>query len=356
VSAIYDALEPHYRAVQAREIYIVRRRERNCYMAALAATYGCDGAMALPVVQAQVNRVHQQFVARLWELCHHGKYFPISGVIPDPHYFDADRLARAFNLCANCRSVCVIYPPRVQQTHKFKSCGRTNFCPACWSGVAARQFQQFRQLINAVVRTDATQPLEAVHHVIETFVPAPANLLYTEHTPVQDILAAVPCLTRTLARYKNWASSLRTRTFRNALAAYWRLLVLPGSRGWRVQYRRLYVVPVGTRLRRRLLLRGAHNVSQNIAPIPVGLPWADRKGVSEADDALNSLMVEFSQYPRELLTEDLDLTAAALHATNGERLVGGFGKFRSASSSLVRRARNHDKRVKKHVRTAAKKR
>lgn len=347
MSAIYDSLEPHYRANQAREIYIVRRRERNCYMAALAATYGCHGAMSVPEVQAQVNRVHRQFVDRLWTLCCNATYFPISGVIPDPHYFDPDRLAGAFNLCANCRSVCLIYPPRVQQTHKFKSCGRSNFCPACWSAVAARQFQQFRRLINALVAAQAQAPLEVVHHAIETFVPAPENLLYTEHAEPIDILAAVPRVTRMLARYKKWAATLRTRTFRSALAAYWRLLVLPGSRGWRVQYRRLYVVPEGTRLHKRLL-DGAHSVADSSAVIPAGLPWAERKGSSEADDALNSLMVEFSRYPRELLTEDADLAAVALHATVGERLAGGFGKFRAASSSLVRRGKTKTKRVKKH--------
>lgn len=341
MSVAYDALEATYRKRRLFPLRIVRVRHRASSLVALTATYGLRGDKSVPTVSAGMNRVWLNFVDRLWDLCKHEKYFPVRGIDTDQHFFNQDRAIEAFELCSRCKPTCVIYPQWMQRKLKFKSCGHSNFCPACWASVVTRQYQQYKQLINALIRPDSTDRLFVTVQISEQFVSTPM-IANNEHADPVTLTAAIKTIKTAIDKCKSEMGKAGVHKFlqRNTLASYWRIVGIPVAGGLRLQLRRLFVTKPGQKI--------SHNVPKPMRStfkrtvlISGGKTWKERK-IETADDELAELMISFSEYPIELLREDLDVTAAYLNATAKQKLIGGTGKFKCAGDALIKRLRRED--------------
>lgn len=342
MSAALDAIEATYLKRRENPLRIIGVRKRAACTIALTATYGLRGDKSVPAVSAGVSRVWLSFIDRLWDLCKHDKYFPVRGIDTNPHFFEEDRAIAAFDLCACCRPTCVIYPQWTQDKIKFKSCGHSNFCPACWAAVVMRQYQQYKQVINAFIGSKPNERLYVTAHTIEQFVAAP-EITANEHADPQTLTAAITLIGDRIENLRDSITKNSAQYFsvrRKTVASYWRIVVLPAVGGWRLQLRRLYVSKPGCKIPCHAP-RGWRAVLRKTVMAVGGKTWPERK-VAEMDDNLAELMIAFSEYPVELLREDIDLTAAYLNAAAKQRLIGGTGKFKCAGSALVKRLRRED--------------
>lgn len=345
MSAAADALETTYLKRRGQTLPIVGVRKRAACLIALTATYGLRGDKSVPTVAAGVNQNRCAFLDRLWALCKHDKYFPVRGIDPDPHFFDEDRAIRAFELCARCKPTCVIYPEWMQRRLTFKSCGHANFCQACRAAVVQRQYQQYKQLINALLATDANARLFVTVHIVRRFVPLP-NIKPNEHADEHTLTAAITTVANGIVHLKKHVTSRRHHSFvqRNTLASYWRIDGRPADNGCWLELRRLYVSRPGRKIPTDVP-RGAQTRFKQTVLVTGGKTWSERK-IDNVEDELAELMITFSEYPVELLREDLDVTAAYLNASAKQRMVGGTGKFKCAGSALVKRMRREDQNRK----------
>lgn len=345
MSVAQDALEATYHKRRAIPLRIVGVRRRASSLVALTATYGLRGDKSVPTVAAGVSQVWLNFIDRLWELCRHEKYFPVRGIDTDERFFDVDRATEAFELCARCKPTCVIYPQWMQKRLKFRSCGHSNFCPACWASVVMRQYQQYKQLINAFIRPDTTDRLFVTNHIVERFVSV-SVIDTNQHADHVALTAAIDVIKTAIDSCKQHMDRPGTHKFlqRNTLASYWRIVGIPVEGGLRLQLRRLYVTRPGKKIPTDAPAK-MKKVLKRTVLISGGKTWKERK-IAEADDELAELMIAFSEYPLELLREDLDLTAAYLNATAKQRLIGGTGKFKCAGDALIKRLRLEDQKRK----------
>lgn len=338
-----DLFDHLYARVTSRALPIVGYRERGPCMAAIAATYDLPpDDRSLKVVRACVNRRRMQFLNRAYELSKQDKFFLVNSLVVNPHDFEPNKALRAFKLCAECWPTLMIYPPALQHARTFKSCGHSNFCPACWAAIAMRQYQQFRSTINAIMRQGARGRVCVTPYITEQFVPASFSDLETS-AGSDEIAAACLILRHEIGRYKKLIARQRKHVQRTTFGAYWHIVPIPAERGWRLQFRQLFLSPpeksppVG-RVRfcgTRVVMR-----SRTIA-LSGGKNWQARK-LDEAETSINEMMVEFLRYPSELLTEHIDLAAAALHATAKQRMLGGYGAARSVGSNLLKKMRKQD--------------
>jgi len=339
-----DVFDSAYQKAVRWSLPIVGYRSRNPCLAAIAATYDLpDGDHSLPTMRACVNFRRVQFLTRAYELAKYDKYFLVRGIIPNQHYFDAQRAIGAFELCASCCPTVMIYPPALQNVRKFKSCGHSNFCPSCWCAVAMRQYQQMRLVINAFLRQGAAGRIYVTPYITEQFVPAP-RISSTNHASADDAAEALLIIQRETQRYKRLIQqrSRQLRIHRNTVAAYWRLVPIPVDGGWRLQFRQLFVsLPEQKSPVERINFRGTKILKHKRLLLSGGKNWQER-WLDETENKLDTLMLSFLRYPSELLTEDIDLTAAALNATAKQRMIGGYGKFRSAGSGLLKKMRQQD--------------
>lgn len=349
-----DVFDHAYQQALNRPLPIVGYRSRNPCLAAIAATYDLPpDDRSLPTIRACVNFRRAQFLTRAYELAKHDKYFLVRGIITNPHYFDAERALSAFNLCAMCCPTVMIYPPAMQRRRKFKSCGHSNFCPACWCAVAMRQYQQFRLVLNAFLQAGPAAQIYVTPYVTEQFVAHDAINPY-EHASPEVAAESVFVLQRAIDRYKRLLGSQRKRVQRNTVSAYWRIVPIPAERGWRLQFRQLFLTLTAKNIPNdRMHIRNTRTLFNKTLRLSGGKNWQARR-LDETENKLDELMLEFLRYPAELLTEDIDLTAAALNASAKQRLVGGYGKFRSAGSKLLKRMRQQEQEQRaQHVQKRA---
>lgn len=339
-----DVFDYAYQRALSLPLPIIAYRSRNPCLAAIAATYDLPpDDRSVPTIRACVNRRREQFLTRAYELAKHDKYFLVRGIITNPHYFDAQRALNAFYLCAKCCPTVMIYPPAMQRTREFKSCGHSNFCPSCWCAVAMRQYQQFRLVLNAFLQQGPAAEIYVTPYITEQFVRNDAIGPH-EHASPEAAAEAVVLLQHEIDRYKHLLANRgrRLRIQRNTVSAYWRVVVLPAERGWRLQFRQLFLtLPEQRTPNDRINIRNTRIVLNKTLRLSGGKNWRER-WLDETENKLDELMLEFLRYPSELLTEDIDLTAAVLNATAKQRMLGGYGKFRSAGSGLLKKMRKQD--------------
>lgn len=327
---------------------IVGYRSRSPCLAAIAATYDLPpDDRSLPTMRACVNFRRGQFLTRAYELSKNDKYFLVRGIVNNPHYFDAQRALSAFYLCAKCCPTVFIYPPAMQHTRKFKSCGHSNFCPSCWCSVAMRQYQQLRLVLNAFLRGGPESEILVTPYITEQFVHNDAISPH-EHASATTAADSIVLLQHEFARYKKLLgqNTRQARINRNTVSTYWRLVALPATRGWRVQFRQLFLTLPGQNIPNdRINIKNTRIVLNKTLRLTGGKHWQER-WLDETENQLDELMVDFLRYPSELLTEDIDLAAAALNAAAKQRMVGGSGKFRSAASGLLKKMRRQEQKEK----------
>jgi hypothetical protein len=323
MSFVQDLLEPEYHKARNYRLYLVNRRQTLAHDVALAATYGVPNFVDVAEVHNRLNAARDLVLDRLFDMARFERRFPVYGVITDEHYCNQRSLLGAFKACCWCRPSGVIYPPKTQKK-KMHFCGHFNFCPACWGRVVQRQFEQYENLISSLrVRTG---DLYAVTRVTEEFVPFDA-IDPERYADDEVYAAAVTCISKTLQRYKRQLASCRRSVTRHSAAALWRLVPFAGDGGWHVQLRQFLLarrpekLPFGKHRSRRLIWDDAIPLDGEIT-----------------DEAIMSF-IAFSSYPTAHLRADLDLTSASLNAAAKQRMLGGSGKFRSAGSGLIVRAR-----------------
>lgn len=337
-----DVFDHAYQRALSLPLPIIAYRSRNPCLAAIAATYDLPpDDRSIPTIRACVNRRRAQFLTRAYELSKHDKYFLVRGIITNPHYFDAQRALNAFYLCAKCCPTVMIYPPAMQRTREFKSCGHSNFCPSCWCAVAMRQYQQFRLVLNAFLRQGPATEVYVTPYITERFVRNDAISAH-EHASPEAAAEAIILLQKEIDRYKRIIDSRRKFIQRNTVSAYWRLVAIPAERGWRLQFRQLFLtLPEQRTPNSRINIRNTRVLLNKTLRLSGGKNWQER-WLDETENKLDDLMLEFLRYPSELLTEDIDLAAAVLNATAKRRMIGGYGKFRSAGSGLLKKMRKQD--------------
>jgi hypothetical protein len=326
MSFLQDALEPEYAKARAYALYVVNTRDAAPYCVARHAVYGLDVAEKdLDIICAKMNEVRRLYLNRLFDLARFALRMPVRGLALDERYCDQDRLRRAFILGARCQPTCVIYPPKTQK-QKFHRCNCANFCHACWSNNTARQYEQYVAVIDQLLR-DGSPTVTISTRVSEEFVPAPPGIDSMTYAEPEVVLAAVACIGSVIRRYKTRLAQNYSRVYRNTAATCWRLVPVPVAGGWRMQCRQLVV-------------------STKKKPAPVvkictaTVPFEKTVTITDSGDpAVASMFYPFAMYPKELLTEDIDLTAASLNAMSKQRMLGGSGKFRRVGTGLVRGAR-----------------
>lgn len=337
-----DVFDSAYQRAVSWSLPIVAYRSRNPCLAAIAATYDVPpDDRSLPAIRAAVNSRRVQFLTRAYELAKHDKYFLVRGIIPNPHYFDAQRAIRAFELCAGCCPTVMIYPPALQRARTFKSCGHSNFCPSCWCAIAMRQYQQLRLVLNSFLRQGAGTEIYVTPYITEQFVANDAISPH-EHATPEAAAESIAILQHEIARYKKLIVRQTKRVQRNTVSAYWRVVPIPDERGWRLQFRQLFVTLPNHRVpNERVNIKNTRVLLKKTLRLSGGKNWQER-WLDETENKLDEMMLAFLRYPAELLTEDVDLTAAALNAMAKQRMVSGYGKFRSAASGLVKKMRKQD--------------
>lgn len=344
MSFIQDALEPEYHKARNYRLFIVNRRNQTPHLVSLAAVYGIPRQADIDDVRQHINDIRDQFLDRTFDMARFEKRFPVFGIVADEHYCDQDRLLNAFTLCCWCRPPGVIYPPKTQKK-RFKSCGHYNYCPACWARVVEQQFRQYESFIATCVKADPLVRFYATTHISEQFVPFEAVGPF-EHAPPETYSNAVRVIGKRIETIKRFVSRRRRTVNRNTEAAMWRIVPIASEGGWRLQLRQFFLTAPGKK-----------------PPIEV---FHDKKVLcnntvlvagSVDDDAIISF-IPFAAYPLEHLREDLDLTAAGLSVLAKQRMLGGYGKFRSAGDGLIELARkakkaaSHDERQAETTKTA----
>ena len=329
VAAAMDALEAVYLRAHPRKLKIVNYRRRAGCLVALQATYGALNRKTITMIARRVRQFRVLFVNRLWALGKEGEYFAVSGVDTSPEFFDVRRVVQAFQRCVRCVPNLVIYAAW-RQKQKRRPCRRSNFCPACWARGVVRAYRGYKQTINILLAAKPAKPVKVTLRVYERFVEAPFADLAESATP-EELTTAISIVRAHIADCKQYLSAMRKNTYRNTAASYWRIVAIPDETGWRIQLRQLLITT--PKRKKKQSKKPRHEFLENYSLIAsrtvTALPrktWLERKTTESFDDGLAELMVEFSAYPRTLLTADIDLVAACLNAARGQKMAGATGQ------------------------------
>ena len=337
MSLVQDVFEPLYRQRVNWGYRIVASRKRASYVVALACTYLKGQEPTIQNVRTCVNNIRKLWIERLWELGRHELWMYQRGLLPDPIELNPEKILQAFKLYSGCRPRCIVYMPpqeKWQQFIKHKPCNKSNFCPHCWASVSARQTQRVRQVINAHLAGDRTANLRLDMQITERFLSS-GNIGGLNFSEPADRYQALVRLRNELHACTRHLKKIAKRVQRSTLASVWRNVVIPEERGWRVQLRQLfltespYMPPLDVQ-------RGYSTAKHIIVPIVGGQSWAQLKTVSTMDDNIYGALIAFNDYPTQLLTEDIELTAIYLNASAKERMLGGTGKLHRIGGRLVR--------------------
>lgn len=339
MSNIFDVLEPSYRRRLSRRYRIVAPRKRASHCVALTSTYYSNTPKrlkTLPRIRSTINRISRMWVQRLWDLGHNGLWLYQRGLSPNPSELDPDRLIRAFELFADCRSRNVAYmpPPAWAKEVVYKPCNRANFCPHCWAAQSARQTQHIKKVINDLLLRDPNAQLHLTTHIAEQFVSSCGIGGDRLATP-EARFDAIVRLRAQIDKCKKHIASQYKYVQRHAIGAVWRIAVIPADTGWKIQIRQLFLTPVDVEPPRKVMY-GMRTVLKKVAKIYGGFTWKQRKSTETMDSHVYARLIEFNRYPMALLTDDIELVAIYLNATARCRLLGGRGKFRKIGRALVR--------------------
>ena len=318
---IQDALEHEYAYAKSFYLPVVNvRRNHADLMAALACVYGVRDSDSHTQAAIKINRTRQLAINRVYDLARFALRMPVRGLILDPRYCDLNRLYRGFKKCVRCRPSGVIYPPSLQRK-KFYSCTSDHFCPACWARLMAAEY---RKIQSAFQKLFIAEPRVTAHLVsFDRTLRLPEISAATYTTP--DVFSAavyklneeLDLLSGSVYRDSRRACpTRRAKKNRVIRGAYWRVIPVPTATGVTVHYRR--VVLCGGAARPEVLAVPKYTMAARsllVSPRSV-------------HTATQSLVSFISPYPREYLTEDLELTGVCLNAVGARRCIAGAGVLR----------------------------
>lgn len=254
-------------------------------------------------VVSMLHRLHRMWFGRVKTLITLRLWIP------------GDSLARSsqaltFRRVLNCRPSSVFFAKGNQG--KLRPCNRRNFCPFCWSRVAALFYRRSKAALNRLRKTQDNLILHC--RVIAQDVAAPDRLLAgtVEET---DVWQAAGQLKDIFVTYRELCEKTHKQRQRKTVGSCWRLVVSPTERGWTIELRELFLATPKQRLPWVSCrnARTTHNLSTKLND--------ERK--------IQDCLGRFLEYPRGLLVEYPELTAAYLRAAYGLRLFSGTGEFRA---------------------------
>lgn len=331
-----DLIEPlKTRALSAparRLRYIVSFSQRISNLIALACTYTTPKnqlftRMSLPGVRRRVASVHTLWVNRVWELCANDLW-RLQRNLTDESFddIDASKLETAFINLASCLCKCVVYKHYTKPSQPLpdflrRSCLRRNFCPHCWAETARSHSRTaLRELRDLIKKTNVV----ATTFVYEKTIPA--DIGGPAFADVDVFNDDVIRLRRYVIRLLRKCSGL-SRSFNRycGVGGAWRVVVIPHERHWTVQLR-LFVLRRSSRKRPpKYAVAGYSMTDSRVTEFFTDMSVAQKR---KAKLSLYSQLIAFNRYPIELLTEDIETTAAAVNAVTNLHLMQGAGCFR----------------------------
>jgi hypothetical protein len=202
-----------------------------------------------------------------------------------------------------------------------------------------RQFQQIRFVINSFAQANLNAGICATAYTTAQTVSLPFIQPNTLASP-DDFNLALQRIQSAICEHKRNIAQQRKKVQRSTIGAYWRIVALPEDGCCRVQLRQIFLTLPETKppiIRPRRSPNIKTLINKRVFEVS-SADWhshvASREYAQFAD-----MMLAFLQYPTELLTEDLDLTAAVLNAAAKQRLIGGYGKLRAAGDGLLKKMR-----------------
>lgn len=275
------------------------------------------------------QRLKELLARQLWTLDAKG--------CQDPYHadFNLQKFGLSFRRAVCCRPAYLYYLRKKDHSinHQIRPCCRAKICPFCFANTSMNQYRYVKGFINKRLKKHGNHTdLVAVCRVVRQFVPA---LGFDPHLgcDVEQVLALVPGLRAVIEQHRKAYTKLtRTRQVsRKTLGTLWRIVVLPRETGWDVETRQFLLCDRTAKKLPLVKIRGAKTVYNVSLPV-------SRKGKrgEEFDDALYNLFGAFCQYPKTLLTANVELTATYLRAVHRVRLLTGTGVFTKTGRVLVK--------------------
>ena len=263
---------------------------------------------------------------RLWQ------FYAGEPVATDTLSFNLNRFGLSFRRCACCRpGYLFFFRSRLRWAdpvyYQVRPCRRA-FCPFCWARRIDRQYVRVKKKINQWRRDGV--PVVFVYRTRREFVPA---VSFSGHAGC-DIVA--------VRQYAHWLRAVidkhvaayrklvRAKNFqRHSRAALWRIVVWPTADGWFVETRQFIVAPP-TEKKLPFVVLSRKNTRGTI----VRLSLDGSQAHHDFNDQFYLLFGEFCRYPRAVLTEYVELTAAILWATRKIKMLSATGDFVSLGRKL----------------------
>ncbi len=357
VNAVFEKI---YRRQYYRHVPFLRVMSRASHCIARFCVYGPDDG-STKIAGRNIRRTHRLWLKRLLVLCQHNLWLPVRDATTEDYAVDIDRLESAFRRHAYCRPSFVVRrqppvrhmpvapaPPAVQtltgpefeawqqaqSSDKPKShrpCWRTNFCPHCYASVVAAQYRVFKSALNKW-RNARANPLYVQAHIFEQQLFA-ADLHPTNFNDEAAIQAAIGLVANCLDGFAEYMRQQHKTLQRRTHGSLWRLAVIPGHAGWRVQLRQLILADDPASVAVKPYRRARVVLNRRIEA--AALSWQERRATGVEDD-LADLFCAIAAYPREMLTADPELVAVELHAISGRRMIGGTGCLKRTGNRQIR--------------------
>jgi hypothetical protein len=339
-----DCVYRRLRMVELRKWRLLRPMTRARHIFALMATYGVGSRRDRGFVSRRIKSYRRRWLLLLEQLCEHQLWAPVGNI-----YFEAadktdeSRFDFAFGVCTRCMPTFVRWavrkPRRRKKIHAaIIPCRKTNICPACFGAVSEQQYRQCRRVLNAL------QPQKAVRLTVRVetqFVPAAVG--YDSSFQQTALLQENIRILRAALASRRVAngSALHKRLQRQTLGLFWRVLAIPRVGGWDVETRWVFLTerhapPPETTLDETVAS------SDTVVELARRKSWRQQQTTTDEPEAVAEALLRFAKYPRQLLTGNIDLIAAWLHAARGSRIVSGMGLLQTAGSSLMKNFKLQD--------------
>lgn len=255
----------------------------------------------------------------------------------DPHHadFDLKKFGLSFRRALCCRPAYLYFMRGQGQpiNHQIRPCWRTKICPFCFANISMSQYRYVKAFINKRLQKHAQHTdLVAVCRIVRQFVPARGfnPSIGCDAEEIASLAAMLaPALDQHRKAYERLARSKRVS--RNALGALWRIIVTPRDTGWDVETRQFVLCAATVRRMPLVKIRKAKTVYLKTLRIS-----RKNKPGEQFDDEFYAMFGEFCRYPKALLTNSVELTAAYLRAAHRRRLLTGSGVFTKTGRVLVK--------------------
>lgn len=254
------------------------------------------------VIIGHLKRAYRYWFYRCRELVSSDLWLPVA---PDNNQ---TVIHRAVLHCLYCVPTQVLLHKN-RQPIKVKPCNQYHICPFCASRAAEDLYRRVIRATEGFKETNVN--VLASYRCEQYLVPAKnfSDLGWDAAQFHENIAFLRKHLKSERLRYLKLTKELSTQT----LGSLWSVNILPADAGWHIEVRQFYLTNMQSR-RPSNRKRKSAVLTQRSANI------RDTKQMLD-------LLGAFVRYPGTLLTAHVELTAVALHARRGLRLLNGTGQL-----------------------------